>query len=440
MFAVGSAKKRKTAADRISNLPQNVTQQILECLPLQEAARTSILSSHWKHKWSAISQLVLDEKFFTSILKKNKETTDMPLVYSKVVNNILFSHVGPIWKFVLFLPSWLPNEADISQWIRFAHANGVKEFTLENARGLKKYIPTSLFSCKDLTHLTLIRCKILRLPATFQGFPCLISLRWKMLSKEVSVLETLISKCPQLQSLCLIVYDWESTLSICAPKLKELFVEGSLSNLSMEETTSINKLALDLCCSKFQKSRHMSDFFSTLLKVEKLILKESFWMHLEYAFISPPTLPKELEKLQSLKLVGVPLHRRFSVVFLLCLLLSSPRLVQLYIEVSELETACDEQLIQNDDTCILPCLQKVQLFGISGLPAELQLIKFLLACSPALEKMSIELSTGMGGAQEKFNFATETLRYRRASPNAEIIVKTKKLFSDSYNFTPLWLE
>ncbi|KMT10574.1 hypothetical protein BVRB_5g116960 [Beta vulgaris subsp. vulgaris] len=444
MSAVRISRKRKGRADRISNLPENVTQRILECLPLQEAARTSVLSSHWRHKWAASQQLVLDEKFFTSILKNRTETTDISLAYSKTVNDILLSHVGPIWKFVLYLPSWFPKETDISQWIRYVRANGVKEFTLEDARGSEKYLPNSLFSCKDLTHLTLISCKFLPLPPKFLGFPCLISLRWETDysdTTEVSVLETLTSKCPQLRSLYLTVDTWDNNLCICAPKLEELFMEGELYNLSMEGTTLIKKLALDLECEKFQHSSHMSDFFSTLPKVEKLILKCSFWLKIKRSKLtSPRKFPKGLDRLQSLKLVGIKLHCHFSISLLLCLFMSSPPLERLYIEVSQRKKESDEQPIQIDDTCILPCLRNIQLVGISGFRCQLQLIKFLLACSPALEEMSIELGMGMGGAEEKFHFVTELLRYRRASPTAEVIIKTKTLSSVSYIFHPIWLE
>ncbi|KMS94778.1 hypothetical protein BVRB_015370 [Beta vulgaris subsp. vulgaris] len=447
MSAFRISRKRKATADRISNLPENITQKILECLPLQEAARTSVLSSHWRHKWAASQQLVLDEKLYTSILKNRTETTDISLAYSKTVNDILLSHVGPIWKFVLYLPSWFPKETDISQWIRYVHANGVKEFTLGDARGPEKCLPYSLFSCKDLTHLTLIKCQFPPLPPTFRGFPRLISLRWETPSltsdtcKEVNVLETLTSKCPELQSLCLSFNfrEWEN-LCICAPKLQELFMDGRLSKLSLEGTTLIKKLALDLSCMKFQHSKHMSDFFSTLPKVEKLILKASFWMSMKlWEFTSPRKFPKGLDRLRTLKVIGIPVHCRFSNSLLLCLFLSSPPLERLYIEASEHEVS-DEQPIQIDDTCILPCLRNIQLVGISGFRRQLQLIKFLLACSPALEEMSIELSMEMGGAQEKFHFVTELLQYCRASPTAKVIIKTKRLSSVRYTFSPIWLE
>lgn len=37
--------------DRISNLPNDVTEKILSRLPLREAVRTIVLSSKWRYKW-----------------------------------------------------------------------------------------------------------------------------------------------------------------------------------------------------------------------------------------------------------------------------------------------------------------------------------------------------------------------------------------------------
>lgn len=91
MSAVQRARKRNKTTDRISNLPENATQKILECLPLRDAVRTSILSRHWRNKWTSIPQLLLDENFFSGIFKRTKETADMSLAYSKAVNDILLS-------------------------------------------------------------------------------------------------------------------------------------------------------------------------------------------------------------------------------------------------------------------------------------------------------------------------------------------------------------
>ncbi|KAK1374522.1 hypothetical protein POM88_030715 [Heracleum sosnowskyi] len=68
---------RGTAVDRISNLPGNVTDHILERLPLHDAARTSILSKTWTGLWGMHPNLVFDEAFFSQLVSKmNNQVRD----------------------------------------------------------------------------------------------------------------------------------------------------------------------------------------------------------------------------------------------------------------------------------------------------------------------------------------------------------------------------
>ncbi|XP_038693844.1 F-box/FBD/LRR-repeat protein At5g44980-like [Tripterygium wilfordii] len=48
-----------SASDIISDLPGNIIDNILTCLPIRDAVRTSILSRKWRFKWLDLSQLVL---------------------------------------------------------------------------------------------------------------------------------------------------------------------------------------------------------------------------------------------------------------------------------------------------------------------------------------------------------------------------------------------
>ncbi|XP_021774588.1 F-box/FBD/LRR-repeat protein At1g13570-like [Chenopodium quinoa] len=429
MFATWIASKLKLnqKTDRISNLPQNVTQQILECLPLRDAARMSILSSHWRFEWGSISQLLLDHDLFSSILKGRLDTEDNLLAYTNFVYDILFSHAGPILKFNLYLPYWLPNEYDISQWMQYLSSNGVKEFTLEDSRSPRMNLPTCLFSCESLTHLTLIDCILSPLPATFKGFPCFVSLKLEKLYMSpgnhtvVNLFEILISKCPQLKILNISLAERLYNLTICAPKLQDLFVDYWFGNLSLEGTTNINKLSLDCYSQKYQHSNHMSDFFSNLCNVEKLILGHSFWWGVElYSLRSPTKFPEELERLRTLKIVEISLFCHSSISLVLCLFMSSPHLELLHIEATNCpryENVHDGPLAQIDGSCFhRPYLKKIQLIGISELINGLLLMKFLLACSPALEEMTVEL----------INFIEEAMQYRRASPIAKINIMPKK--------------
>ncbi|XP_071739449.1 putative F-box/FBD/LRR-repeat protein At4g13965 [Rutidosis leptorrhynchoides] len=61
----GKHKASKSASeDIISRMPDNVITHILDRLPIQYAVRTCILSRNWRFKWTLLSNVVFDKKFF----------------------------------------------------------------------------------------------------------------------------------------------------------------------------------------------------------------------------------------------------------------------------------------------------------------------------------------------------------------------------------------
>nr|GLL33727.1 F-box/FBD/LRR-repeat protein At1g13570-like [Ipomoea trifida]GMD69364.1 F-box/FBD/LRR-repeat protein At1g13570-like [Ipomoea batatas] len=64
---MASRRRRKSEADAgrdlISELPAEVKERILECLPTREAARTALLSTHWNNVWLRHGRLVFDWGF-----------------------------------------------------------------------------------------------------------------------------------------------------------------------------------------------------------------------------------------------------------------------------------------------------------------------------------------------------------------------------------------
>lgn len=77
--------------DVISDLPSNLTEHILICLPPRDAVRTSILSSKWRYKWLTIPRLV----FNNQLCSKLKLPT--------AVYQVLQRHKGPMLGFVLYI-------------------------------------------------------------------------------------------------------------------------------------------------------------------------------------------------------------------------------------------------------------------------------------------------------------------------------------------------
>lgn len=102
---------RGTAVDRLSNLPLNVIDLILEHLPVHDVARMSILSKKWRDVWVMHPHLVLDDLFFKQLLSNKGSEKDKHAQVSEIsrtISNILLVHTGPISKFHLSIPQDLP--------------------------------------------------------------------------------------------------------------------------------------------------------------------------------------------------------------------------------------------------------------------------------------------------------------------------------------------
>ncbi|KAL2943917.1 hypothetical protein RDABS01_032264 [Bienertia sinuspersici] len=406
-------------ADKFSNLPPEITVRILENLPLADAVRTSTLSRYWRTKWVHISQLILDHHFFISIVE-NSSTTNIIEELTNAVNSIFSRLVGPIRKFELYIFSWLEG-AELDRWVKFVSGKGVKEFTLIDCRQPGKTLPPSLFSCVGLTQLTLVNCSLHSLPLSFQGFPCLVNFEFLVNRQgshaEEPVLEDFVSMhCPQLNRLRLIG-GWCFGITIHAPKLEDLVLVGVSPYIIFEGVTKIKRLELYL-----PWVLRMQEIFSSLTFMEKLTLSDLFWMLNGHCEVRPPaTLANELVQLAHLELIRLPLNCPFAVSAVLCLFQSSPRLTHLSIRASSCRS-CSDKPHKMVEECTFPSIKTVKLSWISGLTTELQFIKFLLATTPMLEVMTIEINED--AKPELLSFVEELKQFPCgcASKNAKILL------------------
>lgn len=223
--------------DLISDLPQSIIESILIQLPIRDAVRTSILSSKWRYKWASITQLVFDDKCVP--LGHDRFVLEKSVV--KFITRLLFLHQGPIHKFQITNSS-LQSCPEIDQWILFLSRNDIKELILELGEGEFFRIPSCLFSCKKLTRLELSRCE-LDPPIGFKGFVCLKSLNLHQVLISPDAIESLISSCPLLESLSLSYFDCLA-LSICAPNLKYLSLEGEFKDIYLVDTPLLVEISV----------------------------------------------------------------------------------------------------------------------------------------------------------------------------------------------------
>ncbi|OIS95856.1 f-boxfbd/lrr-repeat protein [Nicotiana attenuata] len=152
----------------ISDLPTNILHKILELIPIQDAAKTSILSKRWRKLWSTQPHLVFDRHFFQYVSTKDASA-------ASIIHKILVQHIGPVLGFHLISKTDTLSQSDVNQCIIFVSNHGIQKLTLDMANDEKYALPYGLFTCATLTHLKLSWC-FFELPEDSQ-FPNLVSLQ-----------------------------------------------------------------------------------------------------------------------------------------------------------------------------------------------------------------------------------------------------------------------
>ncbi|KAM0017571.1 putative F-box domain, leucine-rich repeat domain superfamily, F-box-like domain superfamily [Helianthus debilis subsp. tardiflorus] len=160
--------KRPTKAHRLSSttintLPQTIIENILCFLPIQEAARTSILSREWRYKWTTIPKL----EFGSSTLSKGKNKEKLSSVIASARKNMderylylrnvvidhqpIFSGFGSLRSLCLYYVM-ISTKALLHL---LSNCPSLKRFTLLGSIGHKDCTIIELFDClhviEDLT-------------------------------------------------------------------------------------------------------------------------------------------------------------------------------------------------------------------------------------------------------------------------------------------------
>ncbi|MFS8031596.1 putative FBD domain, leucine-rich repeat domain superfamily, F-box-like domain superfamily [Helianthus anomalus] len=166
MKAKRSSKVQRLSLDRISTLPQTIIETILCLLPIEEAARTSILSREWRFKWTTIPKLVFS---YSTVERPSSENRLSLIDWDKThdswrcklfyaIHQVLLLHQGPIHEFTLDADD---NFFEIDQIILHLSRNHtLKKLTLGFCETGVYKLPSSVFSLHHLMDLDLEWCDI----------------------------------------------------------------------------------------------------------------------------------------------------------------------------------------------------------------------------------------------------------------------------------------
>lgn len=410
--------------DIISDLPQSIIEIILTKLPIRDAVRTSILSSKWRYKWATLTQLVFDDNCVSQF--NDRTATENKLV--KFITRFLFLHEGPIHKFTLST-YYLQSSPDIDQWLLFLSRKGIKELVLEVGEDEWFRAPSCLFACLKLTSLELLRCE-LDPPPEFRGFSSLKYLNLQQVLVAPEVIENLISGCPLLESLTLSYFD-SLALTVRAPNLKYLKLEGEFKDICLEYTPLLVVISVAMYMTD-DKNEHFEQssgcnfdkFLGGVPCLQRLTGQIYFTKYMSIGY-ELGKVPLTYDHLKLIQLYQVSFEDMKEILVVLRLILSSPNLQELQISSSSNAIAASEATDLNfwetdcPTGCTLKRLKTVKISDLSGVPHEMEFLKFLLKNSPVLEVMSI--LPGIYVSCGRLNVVIELLRFRRASAKAEII-------------------
>ncbi|XP_027150860.1 F-box/FBD/LRR-repeat protein At1g13570-like isoform X1 [Coffea eugenioides] len=408
--------------DRISSLPRNVIDLILDRVPIRDAARASLLSSKWRDVLAEYPHLRFNQQFSNSIAR-NRLPSEFNNDYVHIVNRILLQHFGPILKFVLDLPELHPMRlSDVDQWMLFLSRKGVRELTLDNSSSSPYKLPAYIFSFSELTYLKTSRC-IFRPPTTFEGFGKLNRLILVEVTFGSSVLNV-----PQLVILILRNCSGVHHLNVSAPQLQKLTLYENdylaLDNYMICKKLAYVYLALPNGIQQHRQGERISlqELFGCWNTLTNAYLDGRFLKHLA-AGIIPERLPTTMDCLRQLMLFRISFDLD-QTACILCLLQSSLCLQKFEIWI--------ESVADNDVTVLnyleepsrmnqtIDGLQTVKIRYFKGSKPEVLFIKLLLACSPSLEKIYIEEDEKLR-LNERLRIAKELMRFSRASTKAEMM-------------------
>ncbi|KAL9677912.1 hypothetical protein QQ045_015749 [Rhodiola kirilowii] len=388
--------------DRISELPVNLREHILDCLSITDAVATSVLSSKWRCCWTGLRKLKFDEDFWDF----GGDST--LLEHARVIDRILMLHSGPIREFILFIPDIKYKTVDINMWLRVLSNNGVQKIEID-AHEYKEVqtggpfpMPSCLFHCRELEELSLCNCKI-TLPSDFKGFANLTSLSLDYVDIAPSILGSLISGCLLLETLSLKDLALEEPLAIVALNLKTFYFDDcELENIIFKEIPKLTCVSL-LATGETEKIDTLLPY-STLERLCSLPRIEELtydFLLLEPLENCPTSISTPLETLKSLTLRSVNLCFSEDILFTLCLLKSAPNLKNLTLQlnskvgcrlkIKKLQGAAAKLLESEAKKHIsYHSLQTIRIRGIEGLRHESLLFKLLQTRCRKLKSIIIE--------------------------------------------------
>ncbi|CAM8998654.1 unnamed protein product [Rhodiola kirilowii] len=420
--------------DRISDIPDALKEKILERLPLTEAIKTSELSRYWRRIWTGMKRLEFNSLFFESFGSLTE------VRFTRIIERILLLHHGSLRYFSIEIPSHFDSKSLYLNGLFVSLSRKKLQQLIINPCGwvISEFvsIPSYFYDCQVLTYLVLIGCA-LRPPPNFQGFHNLVTLvlcSIRMTSKEFS---EFISHCPNIETLFLqgILECCYEPLIISAQGVRHLKITDFISGMIILKNTPCLTFVILECLEDEPEVLHKKAFTMFELLCSLLAMEEfTFDLPLLEPFngYCPTILKNDFVALKTLTLGRVNICSQDDIMFIFCLLRSSPNLKTLNISIKYIGHN------EEKDEASLKCLEaerikgynlsqllNVKIAGLTGLRCETALVNIMLSSCPLLKMLRLELSSGIKIEREA-KMAWELNRCRRLSSDVELMYYNSK--------------
>uniref|UniRef100_A0A453GTR5 F-box domain-containing protein n=1 Tax=Aegilops tauschii subsp. strangulata TaxID=200361 RepID=A0A453GTR5_AEGTS len=419
MSACKKARAEATSvvsSDRLSSLPPELKGDILSRLNVEEAVKTSTLSSTWRDAWTNMPKIFLRDGNFA----RTKFVT--------LVDMVLSLHNGTVEMFDISGSKTYHDE--FGRWMRMLSRIRPRSVTIRLNSGPGYRIPSCLFSIGDLRVLHLQNC-VFSLPRVFQGFKRLTHLDLKNFSSTDIDIQNLVSFCPVLSYLKLASFEGINYLNVQAPKLKRLHVFGDFEDINLDAPNleaAVLSLAHEAKAQQsvpiaHDKESHVKKSLGDLSGIKTLGISGIFMKYLSKWCILTK-FPAVFHRLEHICLVICFWDQR-QVLATCSLFQNAPNLKKLDMWVS-LPPSQSLSTWDQDQASIPELTMQVQLDhlvtasvkGFRGVDYEVNFLAKLLSWAPALEEVKIEWT----GKTECSMVLAKLLALPRVSPRAKVIV------------------
>ncbi|XP_076946190.1 F-box/FBD/LRR-repeat protein At1g13570-like [Bidens hawaiensis] len=305
---------------------------------------------------------------------------------AKAIFHVLLLHKGP--QNLRFRVGALHMESEFAQMISYlAIGNTVKELSFINDNRSYK-LPFSFFSLQGLEYVALQNCTF-EPPLTFSKFSCLRFLLFLDVDVSAQMLHRFLSNCPLLEKLYLVKY--QEGIDFVAGENIFTFV----------------------------------DLFRCMPSIRLLQISNHYIKYLSAGGM-PHKFPTSLVHLKDLSLHVTEQNEISSA---LCIIRSSPELAQIRFLMYRDEKLPVQQTPvkfldpENHPELKLDYLEILEIKKFSNSPLEMEVVKLIMAKSPELENVEIELDSNISVGEElKILRDFVLLSFPRASASAKLTI------------------